>query len=230
MAGRKRAMIVCGNAYGFRATYVPLLRSLNGLFAVGACVLDYPERYDLEPVFAELRRGGAIESGVVVPNDRHRWRHHREAAAVAATLRRTPIDVLLVDADFPPLQQYLIGAARTCGVSIVGVQKEVPTDFLGRYHAEVEARTANSEPIYPPCSGGSRARRVIGRIVRGPRRLATAGQLARYLKGTAVDVVQRTVNDRLLPWRFAGRAFPARRPDLSFVSTGSTSRSSTATS
>lgn len=213
-------MIVCGHAYGFRATYVPLLRSLNDLLAVEACVVNYPEGYDIEPMFADLRRDGVIESGMVVPNERHRWRHHRAAAAMAAALRRTPIDVLLVDTDFTPLQQYLIGAARTRGTAVVGIPKEGLTSFLGRYHIDAGIPAASSGRAGAPRSGGSRFRRVIGRVARGPQRLATAGQVVRYLNGTAAYAVERTVNNRLFPWLFTGQVFPRRSPGFEFVSTG----------
>lgn len=184
--------MVCGNKYAFRSIYVPLIRQLGDGSSIRLYLADYPEDYNIDPLLKDLHDSGPVEETYMIPDGRHTFQHHLTLAREGKKLAGRPLDLLIVDADFTPMHQYLISAARAAGAKVVAIQKEPPTQLLALY-----ARATSREPLEKREPTTVRPiTAAFQRLIVGPHRPQTLTQL-----------FQEAITRALTGWRHAWRGW-----------------------
>lgn len=210
-----RIALVCGHKYGFRGVYLPLIQQLHFADDVQAFVMDYPSGYDFWEAVLELNgsAAGRVRT-ILIPDSRHRIRHHRALAANCRDLKANPLDALVVDGGSMPMHKYFVRIAKRHHAPVIVVLKEAPLQLLEAYYRD-KGRVA-----------GETASRVQAkaRLSRNVQRLVHLNGIAELAKFAAFRIRSKWVEFaeyRLLPWLLTGRGFEPdrfRQRDLRYAS------------
>ena len=198
-----RIVIACGNKYGFRSVFVPLARDLGQFASIRVYQHDFPADYEIGPVLDELRSSGSVESYSFFPNSQRRIHHYRTLRSTYTSLAKENFDVLIIDADFTPMQQNFIHVARAQGAHVVGLLTWVPHQLLGSFESAILGRPETQLTGAAPRSPLATVKKVLHMMVRQRGRLA--GAFSVRLK----KLYRPWVHYRLLPLLFWGRTFKA---------------------
>ncbi|MCG3204415.1 MAG: hypothetical protein KCHDKBKB_01130 [Elusimicrobia bacterium] len=182
---KKRAVFVCGNKYGFRSAYLPLIEQVSEYFTSFLILLDYPEGYEISNTLKTLEDKGILSGFSLVPDSKYIVRHHLAMGRLLRSLSQGKMDLLIVDVDFMPMHRYLIGLARRQNAPVMAVQKETPTQLL------VEYQKTNTTKTVAPFSFNK-------------------NKLPLYLRfrNRGRAVVRRTLNHYFFPGLLTGHFFP----------------------
>lgn len=203
-----RAAFVSGTKYSLRSVWEPVLRDLSAFAATKLYVFDYPEHYPIHATVEALRADGVIESYRMIPDNRHVVRHHWTMRAIGRELRHQALDVVVLSADFMPMHQYVIGAARRRDAVVVALQTEAPTLLLRSYRdARRGLAGANGAQAGPRRPLAGRVRGVVSRLVRPASARDTLRRLGGALRARVKTSRHYLTQCKLLPMLLTGKTF-----------------------
>jgi len=168
-AVKLNVILFCGSKYSFRSVYVPALRELSAFAVSRVYLLDYPQDYEIESLLEELQASGTISSYTVIPNNRHRLRHHRALGDICRSLPGN-LDLLIVDDVGMPVHKYFVHGTRERQSAVVILHNQVSHLLMAAYESAV---SQNIGPVRPsPLGNGNESvtNRLFGLVGKGIQR------------------------------------------------------------